>query len=202
MDAHPFRYFMINKPYGMESQFKLNYPAPLLGDLSFDFPQDIHAVGRLDKYSEGLLLLTTNKKITSLLFESRVPHQRTYLVQVRKKMSEETLEQLRSGVTIRVKGGGFYTTPPCKADKADGPPPYPSPRYISTYIDTTWLTITLTEGKFRQVRKMVAAVHHRCLRLVRTSIEDMTLGNLQPGCVKEFDEATFFRLLKLLSQVS
>jgi 23S rRNA pseudouridine2457 synthase len=190
------RYFVIHKPYGMESQFKVNYPAVLLGDLPFAFPEGTHAIGRLDKYSEGLLLLTTNKKITSLLFQSKVPHKRTYLVQVSHKVSEETLLQLRKGVAIKIKGGEMYTTPFCDVQFA-GAPVYPSPRHISTYVDTSWLQITLTEGKFHQVRKMVKAVRHRCLRLIRISIEDLQLNGLPPGQVKELDEASFFRLLKL-----
>ena len=65
-------------------------------------------------------------------------------------------------------------------------------------VVTTWLTITLTEGKFHQVRKMVAAVNHKCIRLIRIAIEDVQLDALQPGEVKEIEEAIFFRDLKLV----
>lgn len=190
------RYFMVHKPYGMESQFKENYPSALLGDLGFPFPEGTHAIGRLDKPSEGLLLLTTNKKITKLLFESTVPHRRTYLVQVRHTVSDEKLQQLRTGVTIPVENGGYYTTPPCEAERA-GEPLFPSPKPFPTYGSTTWLLLTITEGKYRQVRKMVAAIGHRCIRLIRVAIEDMELGNLQPGGVKEVPEEVFFQQLKL-----
>ncbi|HEV7330425.1 MAG TPA: pseudouridine synthase [Flavisolibacter sp.] len=187
---------MVHKPYGMESQFKENFPAALLGDLPFAFPEGTHAIGRLDKPSEGLLLLTTNKKITKLLFESAVPHRRTYLVQVRHTVSDEKLQELRNGVTIRVDSGNYYTTPPCEAERANAPE-FPSPKPFPDYGETTWLLLTITEGKYRQVRKMVAAIGHRCLRLIRVGIEDMELGNLQPGGVKEVTEEQFFRLLKL-----
>lgn len=203
MNVHANRYFVINKPYGMESQFVSPYPGPLLGDLGFDFPEGTHAVGRLDKHSEGLLLLTTNKKITTLLFESKIPHKRTYLVQVRHNMSEESLHQLRTGVTIRLRGGGGggggeYTTPPCEVEIVEQPKDlFPSPRNFPDYILNTWIMITLTEGRYRQVRKMVAAVRHRCMRLIRVSIEDLSLGNLQPGEVKEIPEEVFFEQLKL-----
>ena len=190
------RYFIVHKPYGMESQFKENFPGALLGDLAFAFPEGTHAIGRLDKPSEGLLLLTTNKKITKLLFESAVPHRRTYLVLVRYPVSDEKLQQLRSGVTIRIDGGNYYTTPPCEAERASAPP-FPSPKPFPDYGENTWLQLSITEGKYRQVRKMVAAIGHRCLRLIRTAIEDMALGNLPPGAVKEITEASFFRLLKL-----
>ncbi|RYZ56083.1 MAG: rRNA pseudouridine synthase [Chitinophagaceae bacterium] len=190
------RYFMIHKPYGMESQFKENFPAALLGDLDFSFPEGTHAIGRLDKPSEGLLLLTTNKKITKLLFQGAVPHRRSYLVQVRFAVSDEKLQELRNGVTIRVDGGKDYTTPPCEASFADAPQ-FPSPKPFPDYGEFTWLLLTITEGKYRQVRKMVAAIGHKCFRLIRVSIEDMELGNLPPGGVKEVTEEEFFRLLKL-----
>ena len=194
--AGPYRYFMIHKPYGMESQFKLNYPSLLLGDLTFTFPEGIHAVGRLDKPSEGLLLLTTNKKITKLLFESKVPHKRSYLVLVKGKVTEEALEQLRTGVRIRLTEDDYYTTPTCEATFAEAPP-YPSPKFVSPRAETTWLKLTITEGKYRQVRKMVAAVRHRCIRLIRTSIEELELGSLQAGEVEELDEHLFFEKLRL-----
>jgi 23S rRNA pseudouridine2457 synthase len=180
----------------MESQFISPHAGPLLGDLSFSFPPGSHAIGRLDKYSEGLLLLTTNKKITALLFEGPVRHKRTYLVQVKHKVTETGLAQLRSGVAIRISDAEYYTTPPCEAHIVE-PSHFPSPRPFPPYVENTWLSITITEGKFRQVRKMVAAIRHRCMRLIRTSIEDMELGNLQPGTVKEVDETTFFTQLKL-----
>jgi 23S rRNA pseudouridine2457 synthase len=195
----PYRYFMLHKPYGMESQFVSPHPGPLLGDLSFSFPTGTHAIGRLDKYSEGLLLLTTNKKITALLFESSEPHKRTYLVQVKHIVSKEGLDQLRSGVSIRISGDLFYTTPACDVSIVP-PSQFPSPRPFPPYVESSWLSITITEGKFRQVRKMVAAIRHRCMRLIRSSIEDMELGNLQPGEVKEVDEASFFSQLKLKRQ--
>ncbi len=182
----------------MESQFISSQPGPLLGDINFDFPEGTHAVGRLDKHSEGLLLLTTNKKITRLLFQSDVPHKRTYLVQVKNKVSEENLRRLQSGVPIRIKGGTRYQTPPCDVRFADSPKElFPLPFPLYDYNDNTWLLITLTEGKYHQVRKMVAAVDHRCRRLIRLSIEDMELVDLQPGCIKEIKEDNFFTRLNL-----
>lgn len=192
------RYFLINKPWGMVSQFVSPHNVALLGELDFDFPEGIHAIGRLDKESEGLLLLTTNKKITALLFSGPVPHERTYLVEVKGDVGDEALEKLRTGVSFRIHGGVDYTTSLSKVEKV--PPPEDrsfSPRTLSKYLQTSWLTITLTEGKFHQVRKMVASVGHRCLRLVRISIEDLELGGMKPGEVREVDEDTFFTRLKL-----
>ncbi|MBA4166637.1 MAG: pseudouridine synthase, partial [Chitinophagaceae bacterium] len=159
------RYFILNKAMGMESQFVSNYPATLLGEVNFDFPEGIHAIGRLDKNSEGLLLLTTNKRITALLFQSRLPHSRTYLVQVRNVLSEENLERLKKGVTIRIKGGDYYLTPDCDVRVVDRPSNLFARQFPYTeYGASTWLRITLTEGKYHQIRKMVSAVGHRCLR--------------------------------------
>ena len=194
----PHRYFIINKPYKMVSQFKSPDKVRLLGELDFDFPEGTHAIGRLDNNSEGLLLLTTNKKVTRLLFESDVPHKRTYLVLVRNVVSEATLEQLREGITIRVAEGKDYVTAPCEASVSEKP--YGYIHHFKSYredIPHTWLLLTLTEGKYHQVRKMVAAVHHQCKRLIRIAIEDLELGDLPPGAVKEMEEAEFFRLLKI-----
>jgi 23S rRNA pseudouridine2457 synthase len=196
MDQH--RYFVLNKPYNMVSQFVSTHDVRLLGGLDFDFPEGTHAIGRLDNNSEGLLLLTTNKKITKLLFQGEVPHTRTYLVQVKNLVSDENLFQLQNGIEIRIKGGENYITTPCKVSVV----PKPENLFSSGYelrddVPSTWLQITLTEGKFHQVRKMVAAIHHRCKRLIRISIEDIELDGLQPGEVREVDEASFFSRLKL-----
>lgn len=198
MNLQANRYFIINKPRNMVSQFVSSHRVRLLGDLAYQFPEGIHAVGRLDSNSEGLLILTTNKKITRLLFESDEPHKRVYIVQVRRIVSEETVQLLREGVTIRVKGGGDYKTTPCEAEIVEDPKSFikyePN---ITDYPPYTWLKLSLTEGKYHQVRKMVAAVNHQCKRLIRWSIEDLTLGDLEPGSVKELEENVFFNLLKI-----
>jgi 23S rRNA pseudouridine2457 synthase len=85
------RYFILHKPIDMVSQFVSSHDVRLLGSIDFNFPEGTHAIGRLDKNSEGLLLLTTNSKVTKLLFQGKVPHKRTYLVQVINKISEETI---------------------------------------------------------------------------------------------------------------
>ncbi|MEI8280315.1 MAG: pseudouridine synthase [Bacteroidota bacterium] len=198
MSTRGHHYYIINKPYNMVSQFISPDKVGLLGDLKFDFPEGIHAIGRLDNHSEGLLILTTNKKVTKLLFQGEQPHKRTYLLKVANEVSPESLQALRAGVTIRIKGGGDYITSPCEVHIVSPPPDiFPDPHPIKEYRTYSWLTITLYEGKFHQVRKMVNAVGNRCKRLIRISIEDLELGNLQPGCVKEIPEEDFFRLLKI-----
>jgi 23S rRNA pseudouridine2457 synthase len=198
MNKPQHKYYIINKPYNMVSQFISSHTVNLLGQLHFNFPPGTHAVGRLDNHSEGLLILTTNKKVTRLLFLSDTPHKRTYLVQVNNKLSKENLQRLQNGITIRIKKGVDYITPACDAGIMEKPEMiYPGATTPLKYGEHTWLLITLTEGKFHQVRKMMAAVHHRCKRLIRISIEDLTLDNLDTGCTREINENDFFRLLKI-----
>jgi len=191
------RYFMLNKPNNMVSQFIGNEKVRQLGALAFDFPEGTNAIGRLDSQSEGLLLLTNNRKVTKLLFKSKVPHKRTYLVKVRYVVTEETLQQLRTGVSIHIHGGVDWMTSPCEAEIVPDPTIYNITDENNEYSPYTWLLITLTEGKYHQVRKMVFALGHRCKRLIRISIEDMALGDLPPSEVKEIEENEFFNLLKI-----
>jgi 23S rRNA pseudouridine2457 synthase len=198
MSALQHRYFILNKPYNMVSQFVSTHAVNLLGDTGFNFPDGIHAIGRLDNLSEGLLILTTNRKVTRLLFEAKTPHKRTYLVLVNHAVTEERLQMVREGVSFKVRGGEYYTSLPCEAEIVLQPEiSFPSPYVMTKNIPYTWLRITLTEGKFHQVRKMMAAIHHRCKRLIRVSIEDLVLGDLQPGCIKEIAEKDFFELLRI-----
>jgi 23S rRNA pseudouridine2457 synthase len=196
MKAH--RYFLVNKPFNMVSQFVSSHDVRLLGDLDFNFPEGTHAIGRLDQNSEGLLLLTTNKKITKLLFQGPIAHKRKYLVQVKNKMSLETANKLAAGIEISAKNGTSFKTTACEVmivNKPEGLIEVGKPLHVN--VVTTWITITLTEGKFHQVRKMVASVNHKCLRLIRVSIENIQLGNMLPGEVMEVDESYFLNKLHL-----
>jgi 23S rRNA pseudouridine2457 synthase len=192
------RYFVIYKPFKMVSQFISPDKVNLLGDLDFDFPEGTHAIGRLDNNSEGLLLLTTNKRVTKLLFESETPHKRTYVVQVERLMTQETLEKLRSGISIRIKGGGFYTTSACEVDIIEKPINIAKRDHeFRDDLPQTWIRMTLTEGKYHQIRKMVSSVYHPCKRLIRVSIEDLELDNMKPGDVREIKEEEFFSKLRI-----
>ncbi|TXT33077.1 MAG: 23S rRNA pseudouridine synthase [Chitinophagaceae bacterium] len=189
------RYFILNKPINMVSQFVSSHAVNLLTSIPFQFPEGTHAVGRLDSNSEGLLILTTNKKVTRLLFQGEKPHERTYLVLVNNKVSEENITRLQNGVELIIENGATYNSA-CKAEiVADPPFNFNSPYIMIEHLDYTWLRISLTEGKFHQVRKMVKAIGHKVKRLVRVSIENLELGNLQPGEVMELDETNFFSLL-------
>jgi 23S rRNA pseudouridine2457 synthase len=190
------RYFIINKPYKMVSQFISSHDVRLLGDLDFDFPEATHAIGRLDNHSEGLLILTTNKKVTRLLFDPKKQHLRTYLVMVNRVVTDDILLQMRTGVSIPVKNGEPYIAVPHSIELVkDVKDHYVHMDDFRQEYPHSWLLMTLTEGKFHQVRKMCLAVNHRCLRLVRLSIENLQLGSLEPGCVKEYCEKEFFGLI-------
>ncbi|NCI51130.1 rRNA pseudouridine synthase [Sediminibacterium roseum] len=194
----PHRYFVLNKPYNMVSQFVSPHNVRLLGDLGFDFPEGTHAIGRLDNQSEGLLLLTTNQKITRLLFQGERPHVRTYMVQVKNRVSNENLQKLKNGIGISAKNGGTHFTGVCDVSIMEPPANLFSSGYeLREGVENTWLRISLTEGKFHQVRKMVGAIHHKCKRLIRVSIEDLGLDGLLPGEVREVSEEDFFRKLRL-----
>jgi len=183
----------------MVSQFVSPHQVGLLGDLNFDFPEGTHAVGRLDADSEGLLILTTDKKVTRLLFLADQPHLRTYLVMVQNEMTEETFTRLKEGISIKIKNGEHYCAKPVAIERVKDPEKwYPYAQDHRNAYPHTWLLITLAEGKFRQVRKMVLAARHRCQRLVRLSISDLVLHDLAPGQVMELDAATFFDRLKIL----
>lgn len=180
----------------MVSQFISTDKVGLLSDLNFTFPPGTHALGRLDKDSEGLLLLTTDKRAAGLLFFDNVPHLRTYLVMVQNELSAKTLELLENGITIKIKNEENYVATPTEIKRiADAKSYYPYSTDHREAYPHTWLIITLTEGKYRQVRKMVLAARHRCLRLIRLSISDITLGNLKPGEVREINEENFYQLL-------
>jgi 23S rRNA pseudouridine2457 synthase len=186
--------FKIYKPYGYLSQFINNQNTrrnkKLLGELR-EFPQGIMAIGRLDETSEGLLLLTTNGAVSEQVRSKKV--EKEYYVQVDGEITEEAVEILGNGIEISINGKK-YNTIPCKAYKIKQVPNFPErKRKIrdSRHGPTSWISITLVEGKFRQVRKMTAAVGFPTLRLVRVRIGREYLENLGPG---ECQEVKNFRL--------
>jgi 23S rRNA pseudouridine2457 synthase len=190
------RYFILNKPYNMVSQFISSHNVPLLGSINFNFPEGTHAIGRLDSTSEGLLILTTDKTVTRKLFLATKPHNRSYLIMVQHKVTPATLQQLKSGVQIPINDTEFYLAKPEAIEIIDEPTKlYKYATDKREAYPHTWLLITLTEGKFRQVRKMVMAVKHRCLRLIRLNISNIYLNDIEPGHVFEMDEKEFYKLL-------
>lgn len=177
----------------MVSQFTSPDKVRLLGDLDFKFPENTHAIGRLDSTSEGLLILTTDKRVTRLMYSGKKKHLRSYLVMVRNEISKQNLEQLRAGISIPVAEGEIYIAKPVSVEVITNPLKiYPFAIDEREAYPHTWLLITLTEGKFRQVRKMVMAIRHRCIRLIRISIGNLYIDDLKPGDVREVEKNILF----------
>lgn len=182
------RHFIIHKPFGYLSQFVNNQHRrknkKLLGEL-YDFPLGTMAIGRLDEDSEGLLLLTTDGKVSMQVRSKTV--EKEYHVQVDGIITNEAVVQLQQGVPISTRST-TYQTLPAQATKLEPPPTYP-PRTKrirdERHGPTSWLSITITEGKFRQVRKMTAAVGFPTLRLIRVRIGNIYLSKMSPGEVSE-----------------
>jgi len=171
---------------------------PTLATLG-EFPKEVYPVGRLDKDSEGLLLLTDDKSLNHQLLNPRFAHQRTYYVQVEGIPTPEALAQLQAGVTIQVDGKA-YRTKPAVAKLLEDPPILPDrdpPIRYRASIPDRWLALTLIEGKNRQVRKMTAAVGFPTLRLVRFSMEKITLDGMGVGEVRELSQEVVYRALGL-----
>ncbi|MDP3944679.1 MAG: pseudouridine synthase [Lutibacter sp.] len=182
------RHFIIYKPYGYLSQFANNdiskHKKKLLGEF-YQFPEKIMAIGRLDEKSEGLLLLTTDGNMSELVRSSNV--EKEYFAEVDGDITSEAMEALKNGVEIGF-GGIKYTTKPCNVYKLIEIPNLPErgkKLRDNRHGPTNWVSIILTEGKFRQVRKMTAAVGFPTLRLVRVRVGTIHINDMKAGEVKE-----------------
>ncbi len=183
-------YYLFNKPYQVLSQFTKEGNKQTLADYFPNVPKDVYPVGRLDYDSEGLLLLTNDKPLTNQLLNPFFAHPRTYWVQVEGDITQEAVKELEKGVFIAVDGKK-YKTKGAKAkiitDEVTIPARNPPIRYRKIVPDS-WLSLTLIEGKNRQVRKMTAAVGFPTLRLIRYAIGSLNLNNITVGNYLEIDE--------------
>ncbi|MDG1037921.1 MAG: pseudouridine synthase [Polaribacter sp.] len=181
------QHFIINKPWGMISQFinPAKRKKKLLGDL-YNFPKGTMAIGRLDVPSEGLLLLTTDGKVSAEIRSNKF--EKEYYVQVDGIITQKEIEQLKNGVEIGFNGKK-YKTKPGRAFLIDDPkfPNRSQKIRDERHGPTSWVSIVIKEGKFRQVRKMTAAVGFPTLRLIRIRIGEIKLDDLEIGGVKEVD---------------
>lgn len=189
------KYILLNKPFGVLCQFTYKEERKTLASIS-KFQQDVYPVGRLDADSEGLVLLTNDRKLKHYLLEPKYQHSRTYLVQVEKIPNEEAINKLHRGMIIE----GKKTLPAEIKLLSKEPilPPQPIPIRFRKNVPTSWIEITIFEGRNRQIRKMTAAVGHPTLRLVRSRIGPLSLGKLRPG---EWRELTDYEIKRLLSSV-
>jgi len=186
----PFRYFVVYKPFGLLSQFTPDHPGQrTLADL-FRFPPDVYPVGRLDQDSEGLLLVTDDNQFKTRLLdpESKLP--KRYWAQVEGLATPDLLKPASEGMSLRIRGKDLRLAPAraqCLDHAPALPPREPPVRFRKTVPDS-WVEITITEGKNRQVRKMLAALGFPVLRLVRVAIGGLTLSDLLPGEVREIQD--------------
>ncbi|MFO0911262.1 MAG: pseudouridine synthase [Isosphaeraceae bacterium] len=182
----PSRILLLNKPFEVVTQFsdREGTGRPTLRDY-VDVP-GVYPVGRLDRDSEGLLLLTDDGLLAHRLTDPRYEHPKTYLVQVERVPDETALERLRQGVPLN-----DGPTLPAEVTRLEEPPAVFERsvpiRYRKT-VPTAWLRLVLREGRNRQVRRMTAAVGHPTLRLVRVGIGPILLGNLAPGAWRDATE--------------
>ena len=177
-ESKKHQHFILHKPHGFLSQFIVNGKTKkrhrLLGEL-YGFPEGTMAIGRLDRDSEGLLFLTTDGKVSYEILSHKF--EKEYFVQVDGIITVEAIELLQNGVEIGYSGQK-YITKPCVASKIEAPDFLPlEDRHVrdERHGPKSWVSITVKEGKFRQVRKMTAAVGFPTLRLVRYRIGDITL---------------------------
>ena len=189
MNKH--KHFKLHKPFGVLSQFTSNDAKEsrnklFLGDV-YNFPVGIMPVGRLDEKSEGLLLLTTDGKLSDTINQSGI--EKEYYAQLDGVITNDALNMLTNGIEIGF-AGKKYVTQPCVAKLlTDAPTLSEADKKlrIGAHRPNSWISITITEGKFRQVRKMTAAVGYPTLRLVRVRIGTVLLENMKPGDVIPLD---------------
>ncbi|HQZ71541.1 MAG TPA: pseudouridine synthase [Anaerolineae bacterium] len=184
---------VLHKPYGFISRFTPDGSAH--GTLSaFGLPPQVHPIGRLDADSEGLLILSDDRRLQAQLLDPRYGHPRTYHVQVERIPDDEALQELARGIVL----DGRITRPARVTRLTEDPdfaPRVPPIRHRLT-VPTAWLAITLTEGRNRQVRRMTAAVGHPTLRLVRVAIGALLLGGLAAGRWRVLEEREVALLLQ------
>lgn len=191
-----FHYILFHKPYGVVTQFSGE------GQTLRDYidVKDVYPVGRLDHDSEGLLFLTDDGVLQHRLIDPKFAHPRTYWAQVEGLPDEKALSQLGEGVIVQ-----GIPTRPAKVKLLEHepllPPRNPPIRFRKT-VPTSWIELTLTEGRNRQVRRMTAAVGHPTLRLVRVAIGGLHLAGIKPGEWRNLSEDEIAGLRQLTGQQS
>jgi 23S rRNA pseudouridine2457 synthase len=174
----------LNKPFGILSQFTPDHPGQRTLS-EFSLPPNVYPLGRLDRDSEGLLLLSDEPGLNTKLLDPKNAHARTYWAQVEGEVTESALQQLCAGVVIE----GRKTLPAKAKQISPNIPPRDPPIRVRQNIPTSWIELTLHEGRNRQVRKMTASVGFPTLRLLRVAIGHFHLpADLNPGQWRELTE--------------
>ena len=189
-------YCIIYKPYNVLCQFSRHEGKQTLKDF-FDVPTDVYPVGRLDYDSEGLMILSNDKKLNNKLLNPLHEHVREYWVQVDGIITEEAIRSLQTGVDITVDGK-IYHTKKCNATVLAAPPFVPErnpPIRFRKNIPTSWISLSLKEGQNRQVRKMTAAIGFPTLRLIRYRISNICIDAMKPGGLELLSKNKLHHLL-------
>lgn len=196
------QHLLFNKPYDVLTQFSeglgtLQKTSEARATLKDYIPvPDVYPVGRLDRDSEGLLLLTNHGSLQHRLSDPKFGHSRTYWVQVERIPDESALDQLREGVKVQ-----DYISRPAKVQPLYPEPDLPArdpPIRYRQQVPTAWIEMTLTEGRNRQVRRMTAAVGFPTLRLVRVAIAHLRLDGLAPGEWRSLTQAEVSQLYQMV----
>lgn len=187
-------YFVIYKPYHVLTQFSMQEDKLTLKNY-FDVPKDVYPVGRLDNDSEGLLILTNDASLNHRLLNPLYKHEREYWVQVEGGITKEAIDNLQNGIVISIDGKP-HTTLLCKSfvfTKSPNVYERNPPIRVRKNIPDSWISLSLIEGKNRQVRRMTAKVGFPTLRLIRYRIEKLTLENMRPGDMKEMTKEEIYK---------
>jgi 23S rRNA pseudouridine2457 synthase len=178
------QYYIAYKPFQVLSQFSPQESKATLKDF-FPLQTDVYPVGRLDFDSEGLLILTNDRGLNHRLLDPDFAHEREYWVQVEGLISSVALRLLETGVTINIDGKSYSTRPAKAKSIIPAVPDRIPPIRYRAHIPTSWISLTLTEGKNRQVRKMTARTGFPTLRLIRYRIDKISIDGMQPGEMRE-----------------
>ncbi len=193
--SNEYIYYVIYKPYNSLSQFSPEGPGDVTLAQLYAFEKDVYPVGRLDKDSEGMLIITNDKHLTEYLLNPENGHTRQYWVQVEGIFTEDAAEVLRDGVDLIE-----YTTRKAKIEVlAEQPPGIPDrvpPIRFRKTIPTSWAQLVLVEGKNRQVRKMTAHVNFPTLRLIRVGIGGLRFKKMVPGSVKKIPKEIIYKAIE------
>ena len=185
MEKH--KYYILYKPFEILSQFSDEGKKHGLGSI-LQVEKDVYPVGRLDSDSEGLLLITNDKSLNHRILNPKYNHERTYFVQVEGAATNEQVNKLNSPMILNLKGKKHWAQGQ-QARIIDEPtlPERTPPIRFRKNVPTTWLEVKLKEGKNRQVRRMTASVGLPALRLVRWSIEGLTIEKMESGEIKSIE---------------
>ena len=191
MNLNKYLYYAINKPYGVLTQFTDGLGRKTLADL-FDVPKSVYPIGRLDMDSEGLLLLSNDKRASDFLLNPKHKHEREYFCQVEGSPSAPELKKLAAGVLIEKR-----LTLPAKVKIIKQPEIWERdpPIRKRNNIPTSWMSLVISEGRNRQVRKMTAAIGYPTLRLIRVRIKNILLNDLKPGEIRQLNINEIEKLL-------